>query len=178
MAMTGGDLSALLVDLSGLQFGNALLSALGIPDREPVECFVGVLALRRGLVEFQAMTLQTKNSLVNVDGTLSLAKEAIDLSLKTDSRHFSVGSLPTRLNLTGTFRHPSITPGGQAVARAGAAAGLAVLFAPLALLPTVQFGTSAEDDAKCGELLGQARASAGGAALPRPQRQAVERPAR
>ena len=30
----GGDLSALLVDLSGLQFGNALLSALGVPDRE------------------------------------------------------------------------------------------------------------------------------------------------
>ena len=167
MAMTGGDLSALLVDLSGLQFGNALLSALGVPEREQIECFVGVLALRRGLLDFQAMTLQTKDSLINVDGTISLAKEAIDLSLKTDSRHFSVGSLPTRLNISGTFRHPDITPGAQAVARAGAGAGLGVLFAPLALLPTVQFGTSAEEDAHCGELLRQARASAGGAALPK-----------
>jgi hypothetical protein len=111
------------------------------------------------------MTLQTKDSLINVDGTISLAKEAIDLSLKTDSRHFSVGSLPTRLNISGTFRHPGITPGAQAVARAGAAAGLSVLFAPLALLPTVQFGTSAEEDDHCGELLRQARA--GGAALPK-----------
>jgi hypothetical protein len=33
MAMAGGDLSALLVDLSGLQFGNALLSALGFPKK-------------------------------------------------------------------------------------------------------------------------------------------------
>jgi len=33
--MTGGDLSALLVDLSGLQFGNALLSSLGLPKRKP-----------------------------------------------------------------------------------------------------------------------------------------------
>jgi hypothetical protein len=167
MAMTGGDLSALLVDLSGLQFGNALLSALGVPEREQIECFVGVLALRRGLLDFQAMTLQTKDSLINVDGTISLAKEAIDLSLKTDSRHLSVGSLPTRLNISGTFRHPDITPGAQAAARAGAVAGLGVLFAPLALLPTVKFGTSAEEDAHCGELLRQARASAGGAALPK-----------
>jgi len=34
MAMAGGDLSALLVDLSGLQFGNALLSALGMPAED------------------------------------------------------------------------------------------------------------------------------------------------
>ena len=166
MAMTGGDLSALMVDLSGLQFGKALLSALGVPEREQIECFVGVLALRRGLLDVQAMTLQTKDSLINVDGTISLVKEAIDLSLKTDSRHFSVGSLPTRLNISGTFRHPDITPGAQGVTR-GALAGLGVLFAPLALLPTVQFGTSAEEDARCGELLRQARASAGGAALPK-----------
>jgi hypothetical protein len=39
------------------------------------------------------MTLQTKDSLINVDGTISLVKEAIDLSLKTDSRHFSVRSV-------------------------------------------------------------------------------------
>lgn len=167
MAMTGGDLSALMVDLSGLQFGKALLSALGVPEREQIECFVGVLALRRGLLDFQAMTLQTKDSLINVDGTISLVKEAIDLSLKTDARHFSVGSLPTRLNISGTFRHPDIIPGAQGVIRGGALAGLGVLFAPLALLPTVQFGTSAEEDARCGELLRQARASAGGAALPK-----------
>jgi len=174
MAMSGGDLSALLVDLSGLQFGNALLSALGIPDRTPVECFVGDFAMRHGLLDFQAMTLETKDSIINVDGTISLAKEAINLDLKTDARHFSVGSLPTRLNITGTFKHPAITPGAQAVARAGAAAGLGVLFAPLALLPTVQFGTSAQEDARCGELLRQARASAGGATLPKPQQQAEE----
>ena len=166
MAMTGGDLSALMVDLSGLQFGKALLSALGVPEREQIECFVGVLALRRGLLDFQAMTLQTKDSLINLDGTISLVKEAIDLSLKTDARHFSVGSLPTRLNISGTFRHPDITPGVQGVTR-GAVAGLGVLFAPLALLPTVQFGTSAAEDARCGELLRQAPASAGGAALPK-----------
>jgi hypothetical protein len=37
-------------------------------------------------------------------------------------------------------------------ARAGAAAGLGVLFVPLAILPTIQFGTSEADDERCGQL--------------------------
>ena len=39
MAMAGGNLSAVLIDLTGLQFGNALLSALGIPSQDPGAMF-------------------------------------------------------------------------------------------------------------------------------------------
>jgi uncharacterized protein involved in outer membrane biogenesis len=168
MAMAGGSLSAVLIDLTGLQFGKALLSALGVPEQTPVQCFVGDLALRRGLLDFQAMTLDTGEAIVNVGGNVNLSRETIDLGLKTDSKHFSIGSIPGRLNITGTFKNPSIRPGGEEVGRAGATAGLAVLFAPLALLPTIQFGTSDQEDARCGELLQQARAGAGGKALPPP----------
>jgi hypothetical protein len=45
LAMVGGDLSAVLVDLSGLEFANALLSALGMPRRAQVECFMTEAAL-------------------------------------------------------------------------------------------------------------------------------------
>jgi uncharacterized protein involved in outer membrane biogenesis len=168
MAMAGGNLSAVLIDLTGLQFGNALLSALGLPQQTPVQCFVGDLGMQRGVLEFKAVTLDTGEAITNVGGNLDLGKETIDLTLKTDAKHFSVGSLPTRINITGTFKDPSIRPGAEAAARAGAAAGLAALFAPLAILPTVQFGTSEADDARCGQLLEQARASAAGKALPPP----------
>jgi AsmA family protein len=168
MAMAGGDLSAVLVDLTGLQFGNALLSALGVPNKTQVQCFVGDLGMRRGILEFKAMTLDTGEGITNVDGNVDLSKETIDLALKTDAKHFSVGSLPTRINISGTFKDPKIRPGAEVAARAGAVAGLAALFAPLAILPTIQFGTSEAEDARCGELLQQARASAGGKGLPRP----------
>jgi uncharacterized protein involved in outer membrane biogenesis len=168
MAMAGGDLSAVLIDLTGLHFGNALLSALGVPDKTQVQCFIGDLGLQRGVLDFKAMTLQTGEGITNVGGNIDLSKETIDLALKTDARHFSVGSLPTRINITGTFKDPSIKPGGEVAARAGAAAGLGVLFLPLAILPTIQFGTSEADDARCGQLLQQARNSAGGQALPSP----------
>ncbi|MDQ2762633.1 MAG: AsmA family protein, partial [Pseudomonadota bacterium] len=168
MAMAGGDLSAVLVDLTGLQFGNALLSALGVPNKTEVQCFVSDLALQRGVLDFKAMTLDTGEAITNIGGDFNLAKETIDLSLKTDAKHFSVGSLPTRINIGGTFKDPSIRPGAEVAARAGAAAGLAALFLPLAILPTIQFGTSEAEDARCGELLRQARDSAGGKALPAP----------
>jgi uncharacterized protein involved in outer membrane biogenesis len=166
MAMAGGDLSAVLVDLTGLQFGKALLSALGVPEKTPVQCFVGDLALQRGVLDFKALTLDTGEAITNVGGDINLAKETIDLALKTDSKHFSVGSLPTRISIGGTFKDPSIRPGAEVAARTGAVVGLAILFAPLGILPTVQFGTSEADDQRCGELLQQARASAGGKALP------------
>ena len=168
MAMAGGDLSALLIDLTGLQFGKALLSALGVPTKTNVQCFVGDLGMQRGVLDFKAMTLDTGEAITNVGGNVNLSKETIDLALKTDSKHFSVGSLPTRIDIGGTFKDPSIRPGAEVAARAGAAVGLGALFLPLAILPTVQFGTSEADDARCGELLRQARASAGGKALPPP----------
>ncbi len=168
MAMAGGDLSAVLIDLTGLHFGNALLSALGVPNKTQVQCFIGDLGLERGVLDFKAMTLQTGEGITNVGGNLDLSKETIDLALKTDARHFSIGSLPTRINIGGTFKDPSIRPGAEVAARAGAAAGLGVLFVPLAILPTIQFGTSEADDERCGQLLQQARESAGGKALPRP----------
>jgi uncharacterized protein involved in outer membrane biogenesis len=168
MAMAGGNVSAVLIDLTGLQFGNALLSALGIPTQTPVQCFVGDLGLTRGNLDFKVMILDTGEAITNVGGDVDLAKETVNLALKTDSKHFSIGSLPTRIKISGTFKDPSIRPGAAVAARAGAAAGLGVLFAPLAILPTVQFGTSDADDARCGALLQQARASAGGKALPAP----------
>jgi AsmA family protein len=166
MAMAGGNLSAVLIDLTGLEFGNALLSALGIPSQTEVECFVGDLALQRGLLDFRAMEMATKEAITNVSGNLNLTDENIDLSMKTDAKHFSIGSLPTRINVGGTFKNPSIRPGAEVAARAGAAVGLGVVLAPLALLPTVQFGTSEEEDQRCGVLLNQARAGAAGKALP------------
>jgi uncharacterized protein involved in outer membrane biogenesis len=168
MAMAGGDLSAVLVDLTGLEFGNALLSALGVPNKTQVQCFVSDLVLRRGILDFKALTLDTGEGITNVDGNVNLAKETVDLGLKTEAKHFSVGSLPTRINISGTFKDPKIRPGAEVAARAGAAVGLAALFVPLAILPTIQFGTSEAEDARCGQLLQQARASAGGKALPPP----------
>ncbi len=145
--MSGGDLSALLVDISGLEFGNALLSALGIPNEARVRCFIGDWTLNHGLLDTKVLALDTSEADVHGTGNINLARETIDYSLKTQANHFTIGTLPTPIDITGTFKHPSIRPEVAPLAeRAGAAIGLGILFPPLALLPTIQLGLGDHND--------------------------------
>ena len=144
----GGDLSALLVDLSGLQFGNALLSALGIPDRDKIECFVADFALQRGELQTRALLLDTTSDIISGSGAINLRTESVDYQISTEAKHFTIGSLPAPISITGSFKHPGALPEiTKLAARGGAAVGLGLLFPPAAILPTIQFGVG--DDHRC-----------------------------
>jgi uncharacterized protein involved in outer membrane biogenesis len=143
----GGNLSALLVDISGLEFGNALLSALGVPQRTDIRCFVTDLPLNQGILSTKAFLLFTNEARVTGSGTVDFRDQSLNFALTTRSTHFSIGSLPGPIDVTGPLGAPSIRPGTEVVARAGAAAGLGVLLTPLgALLPTIQFGVGDNND--------------------------------
>ena len=156
----GGNVSALLVDLSGLQFGNALLSALGIPSRARIQCFVADFVLRNGTATARTLVLDTNEDRVAGKGTINLRNERLDLTLETDSKHFSVGSLPAPIEIGGTLKNPTAAPdAGALAARAGAAVGLGILLTPLAaLLPTIELGIG--EDGACAGLLRSARTPA------------------
>ena len=66
--MSGGNLSALLVDLAGLEFGNALLSALGIPQRANLQCFVADFVLGQPRHNWIPRTLILDTSEARVQG--------------------------------------------------------------------------------------------------------------
>lgn len=149
----GGNLSALLVDLSGLQFGNALLSALGVPSREQIQCLITDVMLTNGNAQSRLTMLDTNASRIGIMGAVNLKTERMGLTLRTQAKHFSIGSLPTPIGVGGTLGSPSIQPdlveGG---ARAAAAVGLGIVLTPAAgLLPTIQFGTG--EDGACAGLL-------------------------
>ncbi len=173
LGMAGGDLSALLVDLSGLEFGNAVLSALGVPKRTQVECLIADFALERGVLRSRALILDTGEAVVRGVGTASLRDDALNLTIRTAPKHFSIGSLPGPIDISGTLKHPRVLPGAQAAARAGAAGVLAALFPPLAVLPTIQFGTA--DHHRCQALLAQARTQAPGTKPPPPRGESAAR---
>ncbi len=153
----GGNVSALLVDLSGLQFGNALLSALGIPDRATLQCMALDLTLVQGLATARTALLDTDEGRVEMQGWISLNREMLGIVLKTESKHFSVGTLPTPIDVGGTFAKPSVAPQiGPLALRGGAAVALGIVGTPLAaLLPTIQFGSG--EDGACTGLLRQER---------------------
>jgi hypothetical protein len=144
----GGDLSALLVDLSGLQFGNALLAALGIPERDKIECFVADFGLQRGELQTRTLLLDTTSNITSGSGAINMRTETLNYQIRTEAKHFTVGALPAPISITGSFKDPGAMPDITRLAlRGGVAVGLGVLFAPAAILPTIQFGVG--DDHRC-----------------------------
>ena len=136
----GGDISSLLPDLLGLEFSNAILSALGVPNRTNVDCFVAALPLNDGILDTQLFILQTGEARTTGRGSIDLRDDTIHYALTTRSTGFSVGSLPGPIDVGGSLSSPSILPGAEIVGRGAAATALGIVFPPLAILPTVQFG--------------------------------------
>jgi AsmA family protein len=151
--MSGGDLSALLVDLAGLDFGNGVLSALGIPSRAKLRCLVTDFELKQGLLDTRTFIFDTTEANVTGSGSVNLRDEQIDYKLKTEPKHFNIGSLPAPILVRGPLKKPSIMPDPTALAvRGGAAVVLGVFLTPLgALLPTIQLGLG--QDHNCDELM-------------------------
>ena len=177
LGMSGGNLSALLVDIAGLEFGNAILSALGVPQRANLECFAANFVLTRGMLNTKTLILDTSEARVQGAGDINFADEAIDYKLTTKAKHFSVGTLPTPIDITGRLKSPSIKPEiGPLAARAGAAVGLGILFPPAALIPTIQFGTG-EDGACQRAEAPVAQSVAAAAAAPTPLAKGAHPPA-
>jgi hypothetical protein len=109
--------------------------------------------------------LDTSAAIVTGTGGVSLRDEQLDMQLRTESKHFSIGSLPAPINIGGTLKNPSIRPGGELALRSGAAIGLGFIFPPLAALPTIQFGTG--ENHQCDQILARAKQQTGGQRLPR-----------
>ena len=146
---SGGEVSSLLVDLMGIEVGQAIFAAIGVPDRERIECGVADFALRDGILASRKLEVNTTEHVITGGGRIDLAREIIELSLRTDAKHFTIGTVATPISITGPLKHPRIAPSPEMAARGGVAIGLGLLFPPAALLPTIQFGVG--EGASCAE---------------------------
>ena len=143
----GGNLSALLQDISGLQFGDALLSAMGVPNRAEIKCLRSDFTLTNGTLSTNVFALDTSEAVTRGTGTVDFKTEKVDYKIQTRPVSFSIGSLHAPIDITGTLKKPSIMPELSKLAvRGGAAVGLGVLFPPLALLATIQLGVGKNTD--------------------------------
>lgn len=146
--MTGGDVSAILIDLAGIDLGNAVLSALGIPSRADLRCMIADLGIKNGQVDTRTLLVDTTEANVIGSGTINLTDEQIDYRLKTEPKHRNILSLPAPIRIKGPLKSPSVAPDAKALAlRGGAAVVLGALLTPLAaLIPTIQLGLGEDND--------------------------------
>lgn len=143
----GGEINALLLDLSGVQLGRALLSAIGMPEKEHVRCMIADFVLQRGILSSRTLVLDTTDHIISGGGRIDLAREVLELVVRSDTKRFSIGTLATPILIYGAFKDLHYRPDVELAARGGAAIGLGLLFPPAALLPMIQFGVG--DDSPC-----------------------------
>jgi hypothetical protein len=163
--MAGGDLSALLVNLAGLDLGRSILSALGLPQRADIRCMVSDFALRDGQLQTRALLFDTTEANITGKGVVTFWNEQIAYQIRTEPKHFSVGSIAAPIDIKGSLKDPSIYPDPvELAARAGPAAALGIFLTPLAaLIPTIELGLG--EDSDC--VRSVQRIEAAGKALPK-----------
>jgi uncharacterized protein involved in outer membrane biogenesis len=149
MFLLNGSISHLAVEAAGIDLAQGLGVLIKGDDALPIQCTVADLAAEQGVLRPRVLVLDTRDSTLWVDGSLSLATEAMDMRVVVTPKDFSPLALRTPVHLRGTFANPSVSlEKGKLGAKLGAAALLSLLNPLAALIPLVDLGDS--DDAKRG----------------------------
>lgn len=153
--MGSGQISNLLMDLAALD-GAGILGYLIAGDRnEELRCAAAAFDVKDGVMSSRALVLDTNDTVIYGDGKVSLANEAMDLTLRPYPKDMSLLSLRSPLKLAGSFAKPKAGPDKAVLAgRAGATLALTAVNPLLALAATVETGGG--QDANCGPALREA----------------------
>ena len=143
MQVANGQVSHLVVEAAGLDIAQSLGVLLKGDDALPVLCSVADLVAEKGVLRPRALVVDTSDSTLWVDGTVSLASEAIDLRVVVSPKDFSPLALRAPIHLRGTLADPSVELDKVSLAkRLGAAAVLALINPLAAVIPLMDFSDS------------------------------------
>jgi AsmA protein len=153
LASTGGEISNLLVELVGLDAGQALGYWLGRDKPTPLRCAVTTFKMERGVAVSELLVLDTDDTMIDGDGTVNFRDESLNFTFNPHPKDKSILAARSPLHIRGTFSKPNPSVDAKALAvRGGAAVLLGALVTPFAaLIPLIEPGTGT--DADCQGLL-------------------------
>ncbi|HEY0230203.1 MAG TPA: AsmA family protein, partial [Dokdonella sp.] len=155
--MTQGLVSETLMEEAGLNAANALLLKLRGDRQIRIDCAAASFSVNDGTAKADLFVFDTENALIDVQGTVNLRDERVDLTLHPQTKGLRVLSLRSPLHATGTFEHVDVGVDKKSLLlRGGGAIGLALVAAPVAaLLPLI--APSGEAEKSCAPLAGLAK---------------------
>ena len=141
LAMSGGRLDWLAVELLGLDAGESAVAALVDADQVAMNCAYLHFDANQGIAKLAHFFVNTTDSNITGGGEIELGTEALDLVFETHSKDFSPLSGNAPVQLKGTLSDPQVSVvTDQLVAKAVASVVGAVVAPPLAILPWVEPG--------------------------------------
>ena len=157
LAADGGRVSDLLVQLLEIDLARAAMLLGTRKQQVDLRCAVGNIDVKDGVARAESFVVDTTETLVTVEGSLDFSKERFDVVARGRGKSPSVFTLKTPVVLEGPLKKPSVHPkAGPILAQAGAAAALAAVAGPLAIVPFLDAGRA--KDADCDRLLMEAKA--------------------
>ena len=139
-------------------------------DALPIQCNVADLDVVKGVARPKVFVLNTKDSTIWIDGTVSLRDESLDLRAVVSPKDFSPLTLRTPMHVNGTLGKPAVSLElGKLAGKAGAAALLALLNPLAAIIPFIDPGSkkdAAAADSDCADAGPHQRRDPGAGAQP------------
>ncbi len=140
-----GSVSHLGIEVAGIDLAQSVGLLIKGDDALPVQCAVVDLQAKDGVFRPRAMVLDTADTTVWVEGSLSLAAETLNLRAMALPKDFSPLTLRTPVNVTGTFSNPNVSLEKKPVAlKLGASVLLAILNPLAAVIPLLDTGDNKE----------------------------------
>lgn len=140
-----GAVSHFVIEVAGLDLAQSMGVLFKGDDSLPVQCGIFDLIAKEGIFRPHVMLVDTKDSAVWVDGSLSLATEKFNLRAIVMPKDFSPLTLRAPLQITGSFANPKVSLEKQTIGIKLASSVLLGLLNPLAaLIPLFDNGDTKE----------------------------------
>jgi uncharacterized protein involved in outer membrane biogenesis len=150
----GGHVSKVLMEEAALNVPNILIAKIVGDKQIQINCAAANFEANSGTYYARLFLIDTDAAQINIDGTIDVASEKLDLTVHPDTKGIRLFSLRSPIHVQGTFRKPDIgIDKGVLFARGAGAIGLAVLAAPAAALLPLTTGLRGADDDRCTPLL-------------------------
>ncbi len=141
--LRGGTVSHLAIEAAGLDIAQGLGVWIKGDDALPVTCAVAEVVATGGVLRPRLAVIDTRDSVVWLDGSLSLASETLDMRAIVAPKDFSPLALRTPLRVRGTLAQPVVSLQKDALVRKlGVTALLALLNPVAALIPLIDPGNT------------------------------------
>jgi AsmA family protein len=169
----GGAVSNLALEVAGADIGEIARFFLGGDKEIQLRCGVAAFSARDGVLTAEALVVDTDDTYLGGEGTISLKEETLDLRIVPLPKDVSILSIRGPLRLRGTFAKPQVGLEKRSLARKIGMAVMLGLINPLAaLIPTIETAPGKDKEAPCADLVQSLQANIkGGAKKPVPQQQ-------
>lgn len=146
--VNGGHMSALLLEMAGLDAGESLLILLTRGDRPvPLRCAIADINLEDGHATPEIAVVDTEDTVFILNGAVTLNDETLDLKITPQPKDRSVPVVRTPLSISGHFNDPAVKPmAAPLLARGGAAIALGLVNPLLAIIPLIETGPGVDSD--------------------------------